>query len=85
MSIASDGGNIHITVEDNGLGLPEKDRDKIMEPYITTKKKGTGLGLAIAKKIMEEHGGTVHLINSVINDTVNGVKATLTFQQEESS
>jgi two-component system nitrogen regulation sensor histidine kinase NtrY len=44
------------TVTDNGIGLPQ-DRERIMEPYVTTREKGTGLGLAIVKKIVEEHGG----------------------------
>ena len=45
-----------VTVSDNGIGLPQ-DRDRIVEPYVTTREKGTGLGLAIVKKIVEEHGG----------------------------
>lgn len=44
------------TVTDNGIGLPQ-DRERIIEPYVTTREKGTGLGLAIVKKIVEEHGG----------------------------
>jgi two-component system nitrogen regulation sensor histidine kinase NtrY len=44
-------------IEDNGVGLPAKDRDRLTEPYVTTREKGTGLGLAIVKRIMEEHGG----------------------------
>ncbi len=45
-----------VTVEDNGIGLPQ-DRERIVEPYVTTREKGTGLGLAIVNKIVEEHGG----------------------------
>ncbi len=48
-------------VEDNGLGLPKIGRDRLTEPYMTTRTKGTGLGLAIVKKIMEDHGGTLEL------------------------
>jgi two-component system, NtrC family, nitrogen regulation sensor histidine kinase NtrY len=47
---------VTVTVTDNGIGLP-KDRERIVEPYVTTREKGTGLGLAIVKKIIEEHGG----------------------------
>ena len=43
-------------ITDNGIGLPQ-DRERIVEPYVTTREKGTGLGLAIVKKIIEEHGG----------------------------
>ena len=50
-----------LDVIDNGKGLPKEDRDKILEPYMTTREKGTGLGLAIVKKIIEEHGGTLEL------------------------
>lgn len=45
-----------VTVTDNGIGLPQ-DRERIVEPYVTTREKGTGLGLAIVNKIVEEHGG----------------------------
>jgi len=45
-----------VAVTDNGIGLP-KDRESIVEPYVTTREKGTGLGLAIVNKIVEEHGG----------------------------
>jgi two-component system nitrogen regulation sensor histidine kinase NtrY len=47
---------LSVTVEDNGVGLPQ-DRERIVEPYVTTREKGTGLGLAIVNKIVEEHGG----------------------------
>ena len=50
-----------IAVEDNGKGLPTEDRDRLTEPYVTTRQKGTGLGLAIVKKIMEDHGGELRL------------------------
>jgi two-component system, NtrC family, nitrogen regulation sensor histidine kinase NtrY len=52
---------ILIEVEDNGPGFPA-DRERLFEPYVTTRAKGTGLGLAIVKKIMEEHGGSVELL-----------------------
>ncbi len=52
--------NIEITVTDNGAGVPQKDRDKIFDPFFSTKgAQGTGLGLAVTKKIIEEHGGTI--------------------------
>ncbi|MEM6946393.1 MAG: ATP-binding protein, partial [Pseudomonadota bacterium] len=46
---------------DNGIGLPEEGRDRLTDPYVTTRKKGTGLGLAIVRKIVEQHGGTLAL------------------------
>ena len=50
-------GAVVFEVEDNGIGLPAKDRERLTEPYVTTREKGTGLGLAIVKRILEEHGG----------------------------
>lgn len=50
------GERISIIVHDNGIGLPT-DRERIVEPYVTTREKGTGLGLAIVNKIVDEHGG----------------------------
>ncbi len=79
------GENISISVEDNGLGLPEKVKDQLMEPYVTTKKKGSGLGLAIVKKIMEDHEGSVVLEDSVLQDTDTGAKATIVFPRDVTS
>jgi two-component system nitrogen regulation sensor histidine kinase NtrY len=50
------GDDVIVRVTDNGIGLP-KDRERIVEPYVTTREKGTGLGLPIVNKIVEEHGG----------------------------
>lgn len=50
-----------IAVTDNGIGLPETARDRLTEPYVTTRDKGTGLGLAIVRKIMEEHSGVLQI------------------------
>ncbi len=61
VSVRTIGDFVHITVGDDGIGLPEEDRARLTEPYITHKPKGTGLGLAIVKKIMEDHGGSITL------------------------
>ena len=53
-----------IEVEDNGVGLPARDRDRLTEPYVTTREKGTGLGLAIVKRILEDHGGELELTDA---------------------
>jgi two-component system, NtrC family, nitrogen regulation sensor histidine kinase NtrY len=50
-----------IRVTDNGIGLPKENRNRLTEPYMTTRAKGTGLGLAIVKRIMEEHQGRITL------------------------
>jgi two-component system, NtrC family, nitrogen regulation sensor histidine kinase NtrY len=55
------GDSVTITVDDRGKGVSEENRDKIFEPYVTTKATGTGLGLAIARKIAIEHGGELSI------------------------
>jgi two-component system nitrogen regulation sensor histidine kinase NtrY len=53
---------VTIEVIDNGVGLPKQNRNRLLEPYVTTKgHKGTGLGLAMVQKITEQHGGTLTL------------------------
>ena len=59
--LATTDDEVQISVEDNGRGLPETQRDRLTEPYITTRAKGTGLGLAIVKRIMEQHDGDLRL------------------------
>ena len=56
-----------VEIADNGIGLPE-DRARLFEPYVTTREKGTGLGLPIVKKIIEEHGGTLALVDAPLFD-----------------
>ncbi|MBH2000284.1 MAG: ATP-binding protein, partial [Sphingomonadaceae bacterium] len=58
MTLAQEGSDLTITVRDDGIGLPP-ERERILEPYMTTRTKGTGLGLAIVKKIVEEHLGDI--------------------------
>ncbi|WP_169569151.1 sensor histidine kinase NtrY-like [Sneathiella limimaris] len=52
-----------IEIKDNGKGLPVENRNRLTEPYVTHREKGTGLGLAIVSKIMEEHGGSLSLLD----------------------
>jgi len=61
LAVREDPEWVWIAVADDGVGLPEGDRSRLTEPYVTHKPKGTGLGLAIVKKIMEDHGGRVSL------------------------
>ncbi len=60
-TLSDDGATVSMIVEDNGRGLPKDGRERLTEPYMTTRSKGTGLGLAIVKKIMEDHGGLLSL------------------------
>nr|WP_312163711.1 PAS domain-containing sensor histidine kinase [Brevundimonas diminuta] len=64
------------TIEDDGVGLPAKDRDRLTEPYVTTREKGTGLGLAIVKRICEDHGGELRLADA---ETLSGARVCLIF------
>src|SRR5215467_2772809 len=58
-------GGVEITIQDNGVGIPEHLVAKIFEPFVSFgKENGTGLGLTIVKKLMSEHGGTIELMDS---------------------
>ena len=64
LMVKTDDLRTFIEIIDNGVGLPAENRERLTEPYVTTRKRGTGLGLAIVKKIMEEHGGGLRLENA---------------------
>ncbi|MEQ8334017.1 PAS domain-containing sensor histidine kinase [Nisaea sp.] len=77
VAVAHDDQRIVVDVKDTGRGLPDVDRDRLTEPYVTTREKGTGLGLAIVKRIMEDHGGSISL-----TDRENGgTRVRLTFRE----
>ena len=56
-SLVVEDGHATLGIEDDGVGLPARDRDRLTEPYVTTREKGTGLGLAIATEDVAIHGG----------------------------
>ena len=58
VKLEDQGAWIAIIVEDNGIGLPT-DRDRIVEPYVTTREKGTGLGLAVVNGIVRRYHGII--------------------------
>ena len=60
---AADGQAV-IDVTDNGKGFPRENRQRLLEPYMTTRAEGTGLGLAIVAKILEDHGGGIELLDA---------------------
>ncbi len=64
LSLNEDGSHIKITINDDGIGIPEADIEKIFDPYFTTKKNGSGIGLALSKKIVEQHEGSVAINSS---------------------
>ncbi len=63
------GDLVLLSVKDNGIGLP-KERERIVEPYMTTREQGTGLGLAIVKKIVEEHFGEISFADNAGGGTI---------------
>ena len=76
-------GAVDIRIMDNGIGLPA-DRARLFEPYVTTREKGTGLGLPIVKKIIEEHGGTLDLVDAPVfeGNTHVGAMAVISLPRE---
>ena len=69
MTIREPDGRLSIEVADTGIGLPA-ERERLTEPYMTTRARGTGLGLAIVKKIVEEHFGTIAFLDRPGGGTV---------------
>jgi two-component system nitrogen regulation sensor histidine kinase NtrY len=80
VSAHRESGLIAIDIVDNGIGLPQENRSRLLEPYVTTREKGTGLGLAIVGKILEEHGGGIELRDaSEITPGTRGTWVRMTF------
>ena len=77
--LLKEASQIIIIVEDNGIGFPKIGREKLTEPYYTTREKGTGLGLAIVQKIITDHGGSVLFGDSVLG----GAMVTLIFNTKD--
>jgi nitrogen fixation/metabolism regulation signal transduction histidine kinase len=70
-------GRVRLSVLDCGGGFPEHILKRAFEPYVTTKAKGTGLGLAVVKKIADEHGSRVDIVNRVVDGSVVGAQVSL--------
>ena len=64
VALAVADGMAAIDVIDNGKGFPVENRQRLLEPYVTTRSEGTGLGLPIVAKIMEDHGGGIELLDA---------------------
>lgn len=82
VDLRREGKQITITVMDNGPGFPEDkaSREKLIEPYVTTRKKGTGLGLAIVAKIASDLAGSLTLSNGGPSHAFPGAHAALSFK-----
>ncbi|GAA0742118.1 ATP-binding protein [Ideonella azotifigens] len=74
---------VRLKVADNGPGFSDKVLKRAFEPYVTTKSKGTGLGLAVVKKIADEHGARVRIVNlppqNAGSDAPSGAQVSLSF------
>lgn len=66
-----DNGTVKLSISDNGQGVPRSIRDKIMEPYFTTKPagEGVGIGLSLSRMLVERHGGELYLDDEALYTT----------------
>ncbi|MHA1569269.1 MAG: ATP-binding protein, partial [Alphaproteobacteria bacterium] len=62
--LSEKGSTVRIEIADNGRGIPKEYRSRLFEPYFSTKKMGTGLGLAIVHRIVQDHGGSIQLMDN---------------------
>jgi signal transduction histidine kinase len=63
------GGNLEVTFEDEGVGMDEELKERYFQPFSGSFQEGTGLGAAIVYRLVEEHGGKIHLDSSVAEGT----------------
>ncbi len=62
--VSSKDGCMHISIKDNGCGIPADQIDQIFLPFVTFKENGTGLGLAITRQVIQAHGGSIQVESS---------------------
>jgi PAS domain S-box-containing protein len=74
---------LSVSIEDTGMGIPKKDREKIFEPLYTTKAKGIGLGLSIVRTLVEGHGGAIEVESEVGQGSTFVVKLPIGVSNEE--
>jgi two-component system nitrogen regulation sensor histidine kinase NtrY len=72
IDVFTDAEEVQLTIRDNGPGFPVADRERLLEPYVTTRKNGVGLGLAIVTRIIEDHCGRIWLGDNEL--TANGAR-----------
>ncbi len=90
LTIADGDTALRLSVSDTGIGLPA-DRERLVEPYVTTRARGTGLGLAIVKKIVEEHFATMRFSDRPGGGTIvtidfdTAALAVIEFEQTEAA
>lgn len=79
---------LRIVINDNGPGFPEEYRERLLEPYVTTRDRGTGLGLAIVNRVIIDHGGSITLMRRPDGQRGAHVRIALpfgTFEKETSA
>jgi nitrogen fixation/metabolism regulation signal transduction histidine kinase len=74
-------GGVALYVDDNGPGIAASQRERIFEPYVTTKPEGTGLGLSIVKRIVADHGAVL----TVADAPLGGARFTVLFREGEAA
>jgi signal transduction histidine kinase len=75
------GDKVAVTIIDDGPGVPADVRDKLFDPYFTTKSSGTGLGLAICRRLVEAHGGSIRLVATEPGETQFAIELPISAQQ----
>ena len=79
LSHISAAGVLRIEIIDNGVGVPKNLQDRVLEPYVSSKKEGSGLGLAIVHQIVSDHGGYLRLTSNVPRGTVVSIELPVEF------
>ncbi len=77
ISTAREHDHAEIRVADTGMGIADKDRDRVLRPFFSTKSKGTGLGLSITRRIVHEHSGELSFANNQPQGTVFSIRLPL--------
>jgi signal transduction histidine kinase len=77
-SLFRDGGDVGVSVSDNGEGIPKKNLDRIFDPFFSTRPNRVGLGLTFAKRVVEEQGGSIQVESRL----KKGTTITLTFPKD---
>lgn len=78
VTVARDGGDAVVRVEDTGPGLPREVRARLFEPFFSTKARGSGIGLSLSRQIVEAHGGQIGIDESVQQGTAFVMRFPLT-------
>ena len=84
IDVNSDRYSVRVTIEDNGVGIPEEAREQLFRPFFTTKAHGTGLGLASSRAVAESHEGSLDVENVAGGGTRFTLRLPASAKSEES-